>query len=200
MLNCFKTISSKSESEVLKIKKSKFIGYAIPISNEEEAKLELDKIKQKHPTASHLCYAYKIGIHTILTRVNDDGEPNNSAGKPILGQILAFDLNNILVVVVRYYGGTKLGVGGLISAYKESAKFVLSVSDIVEQELKTLIELRFKYDILNTVMRIAKQYDLDMNKQIMELDCKIQFFIPHRILEEVIEKFNAVYGLQVKGR
>ena len=196
-MNQYNTIGTVFESEALKIKNSKFIGCAVPVSNEKEVKLALNQIKQKHSSASHCCYAYRIGTDSMSTRVNDDGEPTNSAGKPILGQILAFNLTNILVVIIRYYGGKKLGVGGLIAAYRDSTKLTLNGSELMVKERITLIELKFKYHLLNTVMRIAKQYQLSMTNQVMELDCTVEFKVPHKVLLEVVQKYKTVYGLKI---
>ena len=197
-MNSYRTIIEAHESDVLKIKKSKFIGYAYPIESRETIKAALNQVKAKHPSASHWCYAYSLGIESPQTKAIDDGEPSNSAGKPILGQIQAFDLQNVLVVVIRYYGGTKLGVGGLISAYKESAKLTLTNTEIIEKELMRAIVLKFKYDLLNVVMRSIKQYQLEISDQTMEMDCLVTLKIPKRIFDEVLAKFQGIYGLQVQ--
>ncbi|MEM1001267.1 MAG: YigZ family protein, partial [Bacteroidota bacterium] len=193
----YKTILESFESEVLKIKKSKFIGFAIPVSNENNVKDALNKIRILHPSASHWCYAYKIGTNVAKVKANDDGEPMNSAGKPILGQIQSFDVTNIIIIIVRYYGGTKLGVGGLITAYKETAKNVLITSTIVEKELTKTLLLNFKYDLLNSVMRVTKQYQLSFIEQTMELDCRIKLEVPKKIFEEVIDKYASIYGIKI---
>ncbi|WP_115462038.1 IMPACT family protein [Winogradskyella aurantiaca] len=197
-MNNYKTIIEPFKSEILKIKKSKFIGCVYPVETIEAIKAAMHQIKADHPSASHWCYAYSYGIENPQIKTNDDGEPSNSAGKPILGQIQAFDLSNVLVVVIRYYGGTKLGVGGLISAYKESAKLTLSSAEVVEKELTRGIILKFKYDLLNVVMRAIKQYQLEIKDQTMEMDCSIKLEIPKRIFDEVLEKFQGVFGLKVK--
>ncbi|MCB0451221.1 MAG: YigZ family protein, partial [Confluentibacter sp.] len=131
----YKTITIPSEEVLFKDKNSKFFGYAFPVSQEEEIKMHLEQLKKKHFSARHWCYAYQIGTEKISFRANDDGEPNNSAGMPIYGQIQSFEVTNILVVVVRYFGGTKLGVGGLISAYKNTAQLALEKATIVEKTL-----------------------------------------------------------------
>lgn len=197
-MNSYKTIQETLESDILKIKKSKFIGYAYPVDSIEAVKAALIQIKSEHPSASHWCYAYSIGIENPQIKANDDGEPSNSAGKPILGQIQAFDLSNVLVVIIRYYGGTKLGVGGLISAYKESAKLTLSSAVITEKELTKCIYLKFKYDHLNPVMRTIKQYQLEITEQVMEMDCTITVKIPKRTYNEVLGKFQGIFGIKVE--
>ncbi len=125
MKNTYRTIDIKSEC-LLKEKQSKFYGYAFPISDIESVKSSIDSLKKTHHSARHFCYAYQIGVQDLVYRVNDDGEPRNSAGIPIYGQIQSFDLTNILIVVVRYFGGTKLGVGGLVSAYKSVQNSLLN--------------------------------------------------------------------------
>jgi uncharacterized YigZ family protein len=195
-LNSYKTILKPSVSEPLKIRKSKFIGFAFPVNSQEEVDDALSLLRVKYNGASHWCFAYKYGIVNEFIRTNDDGEPNNSAGKPILGQIEAFDLSNVLVVVVRYYGGTKLGVGGLISAYKETAMKVLSNSKLIKKELTKTISLEFKYQLLNTAMRLVKQYNLTIIKQEMEMNCVLTLKVPNKIFEEVKERCVSIYELK----
>lgn len=170
-IDFYKTISNPSEGLIYKEKGSKFLGFAFPISDEEDVKLHLSTLKKQHHSARHWCYAWQIGVENSLYRVNDDGEPHNSAGQPIYGQIQSFNLTNILVVVVRYFGGTKLGVGGLISAYKTSAQFAIEASEIVEK----LIEINFKiivdYQNLNKIMRFVKEHQLNIIGQNMDIDC-----------------------------
>ena len=131
----YKTLALPSEEVLYKEKNSKFFGYAFPVTTEEEVKEILEKLRKDHFSARHWCYAYQIGIEKIQYRANDDGEPNNSAGMPIYGQILSFDVTNVLIVVVRYYGGIKLGVGGLITAYKTVAQMTLEQSEIIEKTI-----------------------------------------------------------------
>ncbi|MCM2302102.1 MAG: YigZ family protein [Flavobacteriaceae bacterium] len=170
-IDFYKTISNPSEGLIYKEKGSKFLGFTFPISDEEDVKLHLATLKKQHHAARHWCYAWQIGIENIQYRVNDDGEPHNSAGQPIYGQIQSFNLTNILVVVVRYFGGTKLGVGGLISAYKTAAQFAVEASEIVEK----LIEIKFKiiidYQNLNKIMRFVKEHQLNIVSQNMDIDC-----------------------------
>lgn len=182
----YKTIDSSFESEVYKGKGSKFIGYAFPVSNEEQIKVCLDGLKAKHHKARHWCYAWRLGEEQVRFRANDDGEPSNSAGQPILGQLVSFDVTNILIVVVRYFGGTKLGVGGLISAYKTSAKLTLEVSEIVEKTIDICYQLTFEYEHLDKVMRIIKEKNLKIQQQKMEMNCKFQISV--RKKESVLTK------------
>jgi len=194
-LNSYKTLLQSNSSHTLKIKKSKFIGIAHPVISEAEIKKVLERIKAEHPKATHWCYAYKIGLNNERIKYSDDGEPNNSAGKPILGQLLNFNLTNVLVVVVRYYGGTKLGVGGLMSAYKEAAFEVLKHSNIVQKEITCVMALKFKYKLLNEVMRIAKQYNLHFLEQQLEMECMIKFSVPRELLSTIAEEFERYYEI-----
>ena len=157
MEDVYKTIETPCEETLFKEKGSKFFGYTFPVSSEKDVKEKLEELKKKHHTARHFCYAYQLGIDNIRFRANDDGEPNNSAGMPIYGQIQSFEVTNILIVSVRYFGGTKLGVGGLISAYKKSAQMALEVSDILTKTINIQYQLNFDYDLMNPVMRIVKE-------------------------------------------
>ena len=167
----YNTIEIAKGDALFKDKGSKFIGYAFPVTSEDEVKENIDALKKKHHAARHWCYAWRIGIEEIRYRANDDGEPNNSAGNPIYGQILSNDLTNVLVIVVRYFGGTKLGVGGLINAYKTSAKLILEEVVIVEKTIDVFFKLNFEYQHMNKVMRIVKEQNLELVHQKMELDC-----------------------------
>lgn len=155
----FKTIESSVENTLLKEKGSKFIGFAFPVNNEEELKSALEKIRSEHPKATHHCYAFRMGLNGENYRANDDGEPSGSAGLPIYNQLLAHEITNILVISVRYYGGTKLGVSGLVKAYKESAKITLEEANIITKELETLIEVRFNFNQQNLIFTLLSKYD-----------------------------------------
>lgn len=170
MKNTYRTIDIESDY-LLKEKQSKFYGYAFPVSNTEKIKFCIQTLQKKHNSARHFCYAYQIGIEDPVFRVNDDGEPRNSAGMPIYGQIQSFNITNVLIVVVRYFGGTKLGVGGLISAYKECAKATLEENKIITKEITIPIQLKFNYSQMNNVMRIVKEYSLEVLNQEMETNC-----------------------------
>lgn len=148
---------------------SKFISFAIPFENEENLKAELEIIKKDHHAARHFCYAYRVDPREFRERANDDGEPSHSAGSPILGQILSMQLVNVLVVVVRYFGGTKLGVSGLINAYKSAAKDALDNAILVKEELQEKLSFTFNYEDMNDVMRIVKQLEPRILKQNMHL-------------------------------
>ena len=156
----YKTLETPSNEVLYKDKGSKFFGYAFPIKTKEEFKSIIEHIKQKHSSAGHFCFAYQLGIEIPYYRASDDGEPSNSAGLPIYGQLQAFGITNVLVVVVRYFGGTKLGVGGLISAYKNTAKLSLEASTIKTLDVLIPLKLTFAYKDLSQVMRIIKKYQL----------------------------------------
>jgi uncharacterized YigZ family protein len=158
----YKTLKEASKEILFKEKNSKFFGYAFPVDSEEHVKEIIDQLKKEHFSARHWCYAYQIGTEKIQYRANDDGEPNNSAGMPIYGQIQSFEVTNVLVVVVRYFGGVKLGVGGLISAYKTAAQMALEESEIIEKTIDKHFAISFSYAHMNKVMRIIKEKNLSI--------------------------------------
>jgi len=164
----FQTIQKPIEDILLKEKGSKFIGFAFPVNSESDIKDSLNHLKSIHPKATHHCYAYRLGINGENYRANDDGEPSGSAGLPIYNQLLAHQITNILVVVIRYFGGTKLGVGGLVKAYKESAKYTLEQAEIITKELESKIELKFKFSQQNQIFTLLNKYDA----KILEFDAQ----------------------------
>jgi uncharacterized YigZ family protein len=168
------TINQPSTEVLFKEKNSKFFGYAFPINSEEEVKTHIESLKKQHFSARHWCYAYQIGTDKIQYRANDDGEPNNSAGMPIYGQIQSFNVTNILVVVVRYFGGVKLGVGGLITAYKTAAQMALEESEIIEKTIDIHFLVHFDYKNMNKVMRVIKEKNITIVAQKMEESCEIE--------------------------
>ena len=170
----YKTIVSATEEVVFKEKNSKFLGYAYPIDSADEVKEIIETLKKQHHNARHWCYAYQLGTEKFYFRANDDGEPNNSAGIPIYGQIQSFGLTNVLVVIVRYFGGIKLGVGGLISAYKTSAQMALANAEIIKKTIDINYTISFDYKNLNKVMRVIKEKKLVVLHQKMEADCEIE--------------------------
>ena len=194
----YKTLSAPSEETLFKEKNSKFFGYAFPISSEDEVKPLLDAIKKQHQSAGHFCYAFQLGTDKIQYRANDDGEPNNTAGMPIYGQIQSFGVTNVLVVVVRYFGGVKLGVGGLISAYRTSAQMALEASDIIEKTIDVEYKLKFGYAVMNKVMRVIKEKNLDIISQKMEMDCEIVIATRKKNAPMVLEAFENLYEVEVK--
>ena len=189
----YKTISNPSEEVLFKEKSSKFFGYAFPVSSQDEIKTHLEYLKKQHFGAVHFCYAYQIGTEKIEFRANDDGEPSNSAGMPIYGLIQSFDLTNILIVVVRYFGGTKLGVGGLISAYKTTAQMALEAASIIEKTIDVSFRITFDYKNINKVMRIIKEKKLHVISQKMELNCEIEISTRKRNVEEISDIFEALF-------
>ncbi|WP_339889998.1 YigZ family protein [uncultured Flavobacterium sp.] len=196
----YKTLSQPSEEVLFKEKSSKFFGYAFPINNEDDVKEALELLKKQHNSARHFCYAYQLGTETISYRVNDDGEPNNSAGMPIYGQIQSFDVTNVLVVVIRYFGGVKLGVGGLISAYKTAAQMAFEVADIVEKTIDVHFVISFDYKNMNKVMRIIKEKNLEMVSQKMEMSCEIEIATRKKNAENIFDIFSTIYEIIIKEK
>lgn len=193
----YKTIDFPSDEVLLKEKNSKFFGYAFPVTSEEEVKEILDRLRKEHFSARHWCYAYQIGTEKIQYRANDDGEPNNSAGMPIYGQIQSFEVTNVLVVVVRYFGGVKLGVGGLISAYKTAAQMALENATIVEKTINKHFVISFGYPHMNKVMRIIKEKNLQIVSQKMEMDCEIEISIRKKNVQNLLDTFESLYELKL---
>jgi uncharacterized YigZ family protein len=194
----FYTIALASDEVIYKEKGSKFIGYAYPITNEDEVKDIIDALKSQHPKARHWCYAWQLGIESIQFRVNDDGEPNNSAGQPIYGQILSRDLTNILVVVVRYFGGTKLGVGGLVNAYKSAAQLAIDSSKVVTRTIKTHFVINFEYRYMNHVMRIIKEKKAVIVKQKMDLQCEFEISVRKKNSKQVKLAFQDLRQVKIE--
>lgn len=196
----YRTIIKASEEVLFKDKNSKFFGYAFPVTSEEEIKQHLEELKSKHHAARHWCYAWQLGKEEahFHYRANDDGEPSNSAGMPIYGQIQSFDVTNVLIVVVRYFGGVKLGVGGLINAYKTTAQMALEVSTIASRTIDITFEIKFDYPEMNKVMRVIKENNLNVVDQILELDCKIIILVRKKDTERIREKFDAIYKVSIE--
>ena len=201
----YRTIDQASNEILFKEKNSKFFGYAFPISTEDDVKIHIEQLRKKHPNAGHFCYAYQIGTDSVNYRVNDDGEPSNSAGMPIYGQIQSFSVTNILIVVVRFFGGTKLGVGGLISAYKNTAQLALVSCEIVEKTINLGFKLSFDYQNMNKVMRIIKEKKLEIVNQEIEFDQnsglplgKIEIKTRKKNAEMIFDIFNNIYEIRVQ--
>ena len=193
----YKTIETASEEVLYKEKNSKFFGYCFPIRYEELVKEILEKIKKEHYSARHWCYAFQIGTEQIHYRANDDGEPSGSAGLPIYGQIQSFELTNILVIVVRYFGGVKLGVGGLVTAYKETAKMALENCEIIEKTIDIHYKIKFDYKHMNRVMRIIKEKNINIVGQKLELDCEIEIAVRKRDSEMIFTTFENLYEISI---
>ncbi|WP_445735544.1 IMPACT family protein [Mariniflexile sp.] len=194
----YKTIEVATEGIIFKEKNSKFFGFAYPVLNEDDVKFHLETLKKEHHAARHWCYAYQLGTETISYRANDDGEPNNSAGLPIYGQIQSFQVTNILIVVVRYFGGVKLGVGGLISAYKTTAQLTLEASKIIKKTINKDFLIVFDYKNMNTAMRIIKEKNLNITNQKLELDCEITISVRKKEADAVFEIFNHLFEIDIK--
>ena len=196
--DAYKTIETPSKETLFKDRNSKFFGYAFPIFNEDDVKKSIEILRKKHHTARHFCYAWQLGTEIIRFRANDDGEPNNSAGMPIYGQIQAFEVTNILIVSVRYFGGTKLGVGGLIHAYRASAQIALEACEIVEKTIDIQYQLIFGYDLMNVVMRIVKEKKLQIKSQKLELDCQYIISVRKKAAQAIFEIFDNLYKVEIK--
>lgn len=198
MQDTYKTIATASEEILFKEKNSKFFGYAFPVSTEVEIKNHLEILKKRHYGAVHNCYAFQIGTDTIQYRANDDGEPSNTAGTPIYGQIQSFGLTNVLVVVVRYFGGVKLGVGGLITAYRTAAQMALETSEIVEKTIDIKYSIHFDYKNMNKVMRVIKEKNIEINSQKMDLGCELIVSTRKKNAEMVFDIFNSMFEINIK--
>lgn len=194
----YRTLAKTSDEVLLKEKKSKFLAQAFPVNSETEIKSILENLKTIHSQSNHICYAWQLGIGNVRYRANDDGEPNNSAGMPIYGQIQSFGLTNVLVTVTRYFGGTKLGVGGLIYAYRESAKMTLNTSSIIEKHVEVRFELLFPYSEMNKVMRIIKQNSIKILHQKMELECRIKLLVAKNKADQVFALFDLLQKVKVE--
>jgi len=197
MADIYLTISQPSEG-IYKEKGSKFIAYAYPVRNEDEIKEHLANLRKEHHTARHHCYAWKLGMDDNHWRANDDGEPGNSAGKPIHGQILSKSLTNVLIVVVRYFGGTKLGVGGLMTAYKSAAEDALNHATIVEKQLMAHHLVSFDYSAMNEVMSCLKNLEAEQYNQEFALQCQLKASIALGKAEILTEQLSKISGVEVK--
>ncbi|NTW24140.1 MAG: YigZ family protein [Lentimicrobium sp.] len=190
------TISCRSTG-LYKEKGSKFIALAIPVKDEQEVKNELDQIRKDYYDARHHCYAYIIGFDKSAWRANDDGEPSGTAGRPIYGQLQSKDLTNVLIVVVRYFGGIKLGVSGLINAYKSAAADALAQADIIEKTVNEIYELKFNYDAMNDIMKIVKDDGLQLLNTQFDLECSLTYIIRKKDADRVNEKFRKTYRCKI---
>lgn len=191
------TIAQPCEG-IFKEKGSKFISFAYPVITEEDIKIKIAELRKEHFNARHHCYAFRLGADKQAFRANDDGEPKYTAGKPILSQIQSKDLTNILIVVVRYFGGTLLGTGGLISAYKQAAADALKDAVIIEKTVNDYYEIKFDYLQMNEVMKIIKDENLEQIQQNFELNCSLTFSVRKNNSDKVFELFNKINNLEVK--
>lgn len=190
------TIAKESEG-LYKDRSSKFFYFAYPVRSEDEIKSKLSDLRKTYYDARHHCYAYVLGKDAETFRSVDDGEPNHSAGDPILGQIRSNNLTNILIVVVRYFGGTKLGMSGLIQAYKTSAALAIEENEIIEEKVMELVQINFQYPFMNEVMKLVKTHELEIKAQEMMLDCTMTLEFRKGIEEELIENLLEIETLQI---
>ena len=193
----YRTVTKPSPEILYKDRKSKFYAEVHPITSEDDVKPIVEELRKKYHTANHVCYAWQLGTENPTYRANDDGEPNNSAGMPIYGQIQSFDVTNVLITVTRIFGGTKLGVGGLIQAYKAAAQMALENAKIVKKIIKAQMRLQFEYPVMDIVMRTIKQKDLEIASQKMELDCELIISVRLSESEEVFQLFDEMHGVDV---
>lgn len=196
-MDTYKSISKITEG-LYKEKGSKFLSFAIPVSNVEEVKEIVKDYRKQYFDARHVCYAYMIGIERIIFRSNDDGEPSGTAGRPILGQLNSRELTDVLVIVVRYFGGILLGTGGLVVAYKEATIDALNNAEIIEKVVETKFIIRFNYLFLNDVMRLIKEYNAPIIKQEFNNDCVMEFNIRKQDSDALIAKMLKVEGVKIE--
>ena len=204
-IDSYKTIIQASKEGLFKDRGSKFYGYAFPVTNEEEIKEKIEFLKKQHYNARHWCYAWQLGENYDHYRANDDGEPSNSAGMPIYGQLQSFDVTNTVVVIARLFGGTKLGVGGLISAYKTAAQITLESCEIIEKTIDVHYIISFDYKNMNKVMRVIKEKNLDIVDQGMEINEEnglpigiIEIKIRKKNAEQIADIFNSLYEIDIQ--
>ena len=196
MDDSYKTIESIAEGYITE-RKSKFISYIIPVENEDEVKELLEEYRKKYYNARHVCWAYMLGEMRDEFRANDDGEPSGTAGRPILGQINSFELTNVLIIVIRYFGGTLLGTGGLIKAYKEAAAAAIENVEIIEKTIDDTFVLHFDYPLLNEVMRVLHQYEEVIWTQNFTETCQMEVSIRKSLSQQLSKSLAAIYGVTV---
>jgi len=193
----YQTISNPIEEISFKEKGSKFIGFAFPVADEDEIRTILSELWKKYPDATHICYAYRLGMNGENYRANDDGEPSGSAGLPIYNQIVSREITNVLVASVRFYGGTKLGVSGLIKAYKLSAQMVLDEAKIVEKHLTKKIKFEFSYEDQGSVMRIIDKFNAEILSTEFTQQCILLVRIRKDKLEKFLSAFESLYNVKI---
>lgn len=196
-MDFFNTIDTKGYAEY-KDRGSKFLAYAFPVKNKEDFKNHLETIKKEHPKAAHYCFAYRIGYDGNNFRVSDDGEPSGTAGRQILAQIDSKNLSDILVVVARYFGGTLLGVPGLINAYKTATILALQCTHILQKPIEVIYMLQFNYPEMNDVIRILKQYNCTIYQNEMQLFCKVETGIPKYRITEILYALEKIQHIEIK--
>ncbi|MFO8000363.1 MAG: YigZ family protein [Marinilabilia sp.] len=192
----YQTIKYPAEG-LFKEKGSKFLAFAFPVDNEDLIGRHLESVRKKYHDARHHCFAWQMGTEGMDFRMNDDGEPSGTAGKPILGQIHSYGLTNVLVIVVRYFGGVKLGTGGLIRAYKAASVDALDRAEIIECTIKKSFTVRFAYDMMNPVMRVVDEEGLFVEQQMFDADCQLTLAVRESRYEELVGRFRQTYGIEV---
>lgn len=197
MDDTYKTIEKSAQGYIVE-KKSKFFAHILPIKSVDEVKIILEEYRKKYYDARHVCWAYMLGANRMDFRANDDGEPSGTAGRPILGQINSAELTDVLVLVVRYFGGTLLGTSGLIKAYKEAAADAIANATVVEKTVDDLIEIEFDYILLNEVMRVLKQFEEVVWEQDFNENCKMKLHVRKSLSEHLYQSLAALYGVQIK--
>ena len=198
MEDIYKTIEKNSKG-FFKDKGSKFYSFAFPVNTEDEIKNLILKLKKEHHGARHHCYAWRVGMEEITYRTNDDGEPSSTAGKPILGQLLHFDLTNTLIIVVRYFGGTLLGTSGLINAYKSAAADALNNAIIITKFMVRRFKINFEYPVLNDIMNIIKQENYQIESTDFKENCTLIFNVRRSEAEKAFHIFEKLYGVEIKS-
>lgn len=198
MEDLYKTIEAPAEG-LFKDKGSKFIAYAYPVDSEDEIKEHVARIKKEHFSARHHCYAWRLGADKLLFRANDDGEPSSTAGKPILGQIQSFDLTNVLIIVVRYFGGTLLGVSGLINAYKTAAKECLQQASVIEKTVEDIFVVDFPYEKMNDAMKVIKDERLPQLENKFDNRCRIKTSVRLSESDRIRTIFSKIDELNIIG-
>jgi len=200
MKDTYKTITTPSPEVLFKDRNSKFYGYAFPVKTEKDIKEHIEYLKKQHHQARHWCYAWVLGKEYNRYRANDDGEPSNSAGAPIHGQLQAYNLTNTLIVVVRYFGGTKLGVSGLINAYRTTAQLALEKANIIEKTIDIEFTITFEYALMNKVMRVIKEQNIRIIGQKSELSCEYTLAIRKKDFEQKSVLIKNIYGIKLKEK
>ena len=193
----YKTISTPTEG-IFKDRGSKFLAYAYPIVHENEVKPLVENLKKEHFKAVHHCYAYRLGLDRSNFRVNDDGEPSGTAGKPILNTLLSQEITNVLVVVVRYFGGTLLGVSGLINAYKSATIEAMAVADIIEKTVNDVYNVNFEFVQMNDIMKVVKEFGLKLRNQTYDNQCTMELEFRKKLTNQVIGKLEKIDGISVE--
>lgn len=193
----YRTVNAIAEG-LYKEKGSRFISFIYPVKSEEEIKDIVTRLKTKFYDARHHCYAYCLGANRERFRANDDGEPSSTAGKPILGQIISNDLSNVLIVVIRYFGGIKLGVSGLIQAYKEAAADAINHAEVVERTVDEVIHVRFTYVVMNDVMKVLKEEEPDILSRNFEMECEITLSIRQKDMPRLRERLLKIESLSIE--